>query len=254
MYGFLNQLTEPFTFLVLGLWVTTVWSWRSKPRGRPLVVGTILLALLTLLSTPIVGDLALASLERSYPPSVEVPTRNDTIVVLSANLATTEDSDGKIRLGRESLLRCYHAARLYHDSGGCLVILSGGSIDPRWPRATLADAMRDFMLEMGVRGDDLLMEEKSTTTYENARFCKPLLERREAGRIWLVTEAAHIYRAKGCFSALGIPIVPAPCGHHAWQTQTTLASFLPSSHGASAMSRAAHEWVGCLWYRLNGRT
>jgi len=256
MYALLSQLLEPYTLLVVGLAIATACAWRrQRPPSRALRVGVLLLGVLVIVSMPVAGHLALGSLEWSYPATSEVPAAADTIVVLGGGLVVDDDAGTRVRLSDSTLQRCVAAWRLYRRGPGCRMILSGGKVDWSIPGPTLAVAMRDFLLEAAVRPDDLVLEDKSSTTYENALNSKAILEAEGGGnrRVWLVTEAAHMRRSEGCFRALGIEVVPVPCDHHATRAELSIRFFIPAARGISQVGQAAHEWLGWVWYRLRGR-
>ena len=254
MYRIVGQLLDPYTFLLIGLLLTSVWGRRTfAGQARSFRVTFLLACILAILSTPLTGYFSLGSLEWRYPQTPLVPRSPDTIVVLSGGLIRDDAQCKKTRLGAESVERCLHAARLYKQAGGCRVIVTGGRGDWKNPCPTLAESMRDFLVESGVKPTDVVLEDQATTTYENALFSLPLLAEVGAGRILLVTSAAHMPRAEGCFRRLGLTVYPAPCdrraGHHALSPN----SFLPSSRGISEFCQASHEWAGYAWYWLRGR-
>jgi uncharacterized SAM-binding protein YcdF (DUF218 family) len=254
LYEVIVGLLEPFTFLALCLALALAWAWRSTvPRGRALKAACFLMSAVIVLSMPAVGYLALGSLEWPYPPSADVPLPTDTVVVLSGGVSVLDDAGKEVRLGDETLKRCLYAARLYRRAGGCRMILSGGKVDSTKPGPTFAAAMKDFLVEIGVRPDDLVLEEKASTTYENAVYSKPLLAQNDGGRIFLVTEATHMSRAEKCFRLQGIDVTPLPCDHHVGRWEFEFTAFVPSARGISQVGRASHEWLGLLWYRLRRR-
>lgn len=254
MYSLVAQLLDPFTFASVCLAGAMIWTWRTqKPRSRALVVAIIVSALLLAVSTPLAGRLAQGSLESAYPRVSLNLTPEDTLVVLSGGMIVEDDEGKEVRLASDTLQRCHHAAKLYHKAGGCRVLLTGGKVDWSEPGPTLSAAMRDCMLTLGVRPDDVVLEEQSSTTYENALYSKPLLDSASSGRIYLVTEAIHMFRSERCFRALGVAVTPAPCDHHLGRQGITPLTFIPASRGAMGVSRAAHEWLGCVWYWLRGR-
>jgi uncharacterized SAM-binding protein YcdF (DUF218 family) len=254
MYNFVVQMFDPYTILVLGGAATTGRAcWRQRPRSRWLVAAVVCIGLLAVCSTPFAGFVALGSLEWSYPPVTDAPAPSDTIVVMSGGV-TVDDEEGKqSRLDDASLKRCHFAAQLYHKAGRCRMLLTGGKVDWKAPGPTYAAAMRGYLLELGVRPNDIVLEEKASTTYENALYSKPLLQDGGAARIWLVTEASHMNRSERCFRAQGIDVTPAPCDHRAWRHEYSVNSFIPAARGISQVCRAAHEWRGRIWYRLRGR-
>jgi uncharacterized SAM-binding protein YcdF (DUF218 family) len=254
LYELVVGLLEPYTFLALCLTAALAVAWRqTRPRGRALKAACLVMGLLFVLTTEAVGYLAIGSLERAYPLSAGVPKPADTLVVLSGGLSISDDEGHQVRLGDDTLKRCLYAVRLYRRSGGCKMILSGGKVDWSKPGPTYAAAMRDFVVELGVRPEDVVLEEKSSTTYENALYSKPLLPETDRGTIFLVTEATHMYRSEKCFRKVGIDVKPAPCDHHVGRLEVVPSTFLPSARGASQLVRASHEWLGVVWYRLRGR-
>ena len=59
-----------------------------------------------------------------------------------------------------------------------------------------AEAMKRYLLGQGIPGSDIILEDKSTTTFENLRFSKDIIESREGRKYTaLVTSNYHVYRA-----------------------------------------------------------
>jgi uncharacterized SAM-binding protein YcdF (DUF218 family) len=255
MYALLAQILQPYTLLVVCLMLAIAALWRNRNNARRSAVVVSLLALLLYAgSTPLAGQAALRSLERRYPPQQLAPTSEDTLVVLSGSTVFTSEDGSTVRLGNESASRCLYARELYGRAGGCRIVLSGGKVDASQPGPTLAAAMADFLVALGVDRDHLVLEERSSSTYENALYTSPLLaDQPDSATTFLVTDATHMHRSVLCFQAQGIYVTPAPCGHRSLRSTTTPRSFLPAVEGVSGVNDAAHEWLGTLWYRLRGR-
>jgi uncharacterized SAM-binding protein YcdF (DUF218 family) len=251
MYQLLAPILQPYTLLVLGIVSAAGWAWMRKKTRRPaLVVAAILVGLLYLLSTPLAGFVALRSLEETPSlPGVKLHPR-DTIVVLSGSVLKDNDAGDEARVGSDTFYRCYHAAKIYKSHGPCRVLLSGGKVDFSDPGPTLAKVMRDFVLELGVHASDVVLEEQSSTTFENASYSKDMLESGEENRIFLVTDAAHMPRAQYCFQAQGITVIPTACNYRARRLEWSVRTLLPSVDGIDAVNDVAHEWLGLIWYRL----
>jgi uncharacterized SAM-binding protein YcdF (DUF218 family) len=251
MYHFAAQLLQPYTLLLLALAGVLVLAWRrQESRRATLLLTTILLGLLLLLSTPLAGFLALRSLEGRAVTAEIAPGQNDIIVVLSGSLQRDDDAGTHVRVGPDTFYRCYHAAGLYKRAGRCRLLLTGGKVDFSEPGPTLARAMKDFVIELGVQPDDVVLEEQSSTTYQNAAFSKKLLGNTNDARIFLVTDAAHMVRAEYCFQTLGVTVIPAPCNYRAPQLTLSVESLMPSVEGMDNVTYAAHEWLGLAWYRV----
>ncbi len=88
-------------------------------------------------------------------------------------------------LGNSTYERCRYAAWLYHEWHSLPLVLSGGSLhsDQLW---SYADVMRDFLLRYGVPESQLIIENRSRSTDENAWYTVEILrhqvERRRSSR------------------------------------------------------------------------
>jgi uncharacterized SAM-binding protein YcdF (DUF218 family) len=254
IYRFTVALLQPYPLLYLLTLVGLVRVWRNSVGNRRwLLLVTVPFGLLGFVSLPVVGHLALGSLEWRYPAQDKVPDDAGAIVVLGDSLRPPSDAAPEAELGADTLLRCLHAARLYKAKPG-LVLVSGGKVDPSTPGPTLARAMRDFLVGQGVKEQDLLMEERSTTTYENAVLSGEFLSRRGINKIVLVTSASHMQRSQRCFQALGFQVVPSACDYRAtWFSWSLSAFVLPDPHAAAGVELAMHEWLGMAYYWMCGR-
>lgn len=254
MYRFTVYLLQPYSLLLLSLTAALVWMWfRPAVRRGGLAVASALMGLLYMLSTPLVGYLAIGSLEWRTPLSNAVPSPGDTIVVLSGSVLVDDEAGTQYRIGPDTFYRCLHAVKLYRSSGGCRVVVSGGKVDWTKPGPTLAGTMREFLLEQGISDADIVMEEKSSTTYENALHIKPLLKAPGDQKTLLVTDRMHMHRAELCFRAQGIAVIPSPCNPRAGAFDPSLEMLFPSPRGMEAVHEAVHEWLGLGWYQLCGR-
>jgi uncharacterized SAM-binding protein YcdF (DUF218 family) len=210
-------------------------------------VVSVLFGVLVVCSTPAVNYLAVRTLEGPFEPLAKRPADVEAIVVLGGALAHPDGPE----LATDSLKRCVHAAEVYRLGPPCPVLVSGGKIDPGFHGPPLACLMRDFLLRLGVRPSDVIVEDASLTTYENAAGCRKLLRQRRLSKVVLVTDAIHMRRAAACFRKEGIEVVPAPCHYRAeWDGWTT--ALVPNPMAAGGCHKAAHEWIGILWYRLRG--
>ena len=202
MYRFFVSLLTPLPILCLLLAVGLIVLWRSRRASRgQLLWLAIPLVLLVLSTLPAVSYLALGSLEWAYPPEDGRPADAQAIVVLAGYVRPPNDLRPEAELGQDTYSRCLHAARLYRQGEPCLVVVSGGKVESDTPGPTLAEVMRDFLLTQGVAAKDILLEDKSSTTYENARETADLLSQRGIERVVLVTSATHMQRSERCLRA-----------------------------------------------------
>jgi uncharacterized SAM-binding protein YcdF (DUF218 family) len=131
-------------------------------------------------------------------------------------------------LGGDGGERVYYAAQLFKQGYAPKMILSGGAL--AW-RLTYAQNMRDEARYFGVPPKAIIVEDQSRSTWENAKFVLPIIEKAKYQSFLLVTSPYHMRRSllvfNKVFKGKGIKIVPAPavsCKYtqynpHRWWTQ-----------------------------------
>ena len=223
-------------------------------RRRPLLARSLLIAgfvLFYLLSTPFVAGWLMQRLE-IYPALVAAeieaaPAR--AIVVLSSGRDRNAAEYGGDTVGPNTLIRCRYAAYLHRRTG--LPVLASGGI-PGDAQTSLAQVMADFMTaEMAV--GEVWIEDRSGTTYENARFSGELLRERGIDTIFLVTQSWHMPRAVGVFEEAGLRVIPAPTafrGATSDEGRYVLGSWLPEARALARSYAALREFGGILWYGI----
>ena len=92
--------------------------------------------------------------------------------------------------------RATHAARLFREGKAPLVIVTGGVGDYGPSEASVAASILE---EHGVPRRAILLEDTSTSTWENATYAR---ERYGAGRVLVVTDAFHTLRAERIFESV----------------------------------------------------
>jgi uncharacterized SAM-binding protein YcdF (DUF218 family) len=249
----LAGLLQPYVllFLLLAAGAVTRWRRRREPIGRLLLAGLPFVAL-TALSMPAIAHLSLGSLEWRYPPTDQRPDQVEAIVVLGGGILPADATRLRAEMNPASLSRCLHAAAVYRRGKPCPVVVCGGRVDDS-PRAPpLALLMCEFLRDHGVNDADLVVEDQSRTTHENAVECRKLLDRRRIKHVILVTDAIHMYRALRSFRKQGIEAVPSPCNHSATEFEWGLIDLLPSAKAVLNHERVLHEWLGVAWYWARG--
>ena len=140
-----------------------------------------------------------------------------------------KDSEGIIVLGGGSE-RIYEAVRLAQLMPYKKIIASG-----------VAESELAFIYTKLRRMDTILVESRSTNTYENAEFTKDILKGDAGGRWVLVTSAEHMPRAVACFRKVGLNVVP-------WPARNNSLSWL------GRFRNGLHEWMGLVQYWLTNRS
>ena len=125
----------------------------------------------------------------------------DAAIVLGAAVWTTQVSP----VFRE---RINHGIDLYRNGKVRKLIFTGGQGNPGEP--TESSAARRYALERGVPAHDILIEEKSHTTYENIVYAKQLTDAHGIKSVLIVTDPLHMKRAVVMAEDVGLAAQPSP--------------------------------------------
>jgi uncharacterized SAM-binding protein YcdF (DUF218 family) len=131
--------------------------------------------------------------------------RADVIIVLSGGRG-----DERVR----------QAAELYQQGYAPLVLLSGGE---EMAGISVPEVLKRQAMALGVPADALLSEPDSTSTAEQARYLRPLLEPRGMRRAIVVTSSYHTRRTRRlfrkAFEGSGIEIRVYPVQRDVWKPE-----------------------------------
>ncbi|MBU0647643.1 YdcF family protein [Patescibacteria group bacterium] len=100
--------------------------------------------------------------------------------------------------GGETYSRTVEGIKLYQNGYSDLLIFSGAAYDP--DSISNAEAMRDIAVdEYSIPSKNIIIEEQSESTYENAQKLQPIFENNSVHSIILVTSPYHQHRSKMTF-------------------------------------------------------
>jgi uncharacterized SAM-binding protein YcdF (DUF218 family) len=233
---------------------------RKSSLGRRMIWCGVWLYLVFLLFP--IAEILIANLERPFPPVLRPDAGAGVrhVVVLSGYGEDHSFLPATSKLAGDTISRMAEGIRLYRMIPGARLIVSGGVV--REEDGPIARLMAEFAREMGVPDRDIVMEEKSTTTYENLAEVKKAIG---SEPFLLVTTACDLRRAAAVARKLGMKPQPAPAAiwaaarYPAGMSRRDWIWRLLQSLGAPATKRltylqwAYHEYAGYLWYRLLGR-
>jgi uncharacterized SAM-binding protein YcdF (DUF218 family) len=119
-------------------------------------------------------------------------------------IALTADVNPDGLLGYTSYWRAVYAVRAWREGHFKKIVVSGGYMGTKM---SLASAFAAFLVGSGVPRDAIFLEERSTSTHENAMFTAELL-RNDPGKKVLLTSDMHILRATKAFQHEGLAVTP----------------------------------------------
>jgi uncharacterized SAM-binding protein YcdF (DUF218 family) len=157
---------------------------------RLIVVGLAVLGLAAALitATPLVSVWANAlSEEWDY-------SGGETMIVLGGGVIEPD------YLSYSSYWRSVYASRAWHEGGWTKVVICGGPA---------ARGMKRFLTASGVPEEAIVLDVKSTSTWENAVEAAKLLSGDESDKV-LVTSDFHMSRAASVFRKVGLDVRTRP--------------------------------------------
>lgn len=157
--------------------------------------------------------------------------KSDAIVVLGARVRP----DGKA--GQGLTLRVLHAVRLYKKGFAPKIIMTGGVGDNPPSEAQVA---ADLAVKNGVPREDVIQENKSTSTWENAANASAICKKRGWKTVLIVSDPFHLWRAQKNFQRCGMRASVSPVAVGQWQLQPARRLFWTTREAVLA----ARDW--CL--------
>ena len=215
-------------------------------------VLSLSIALLIGISLPITAHQLTTGIE-----SYARPTEGDTatgrtapqaIVVLGdGRRADTPEYDGDT-VNAVTLERLRYAAALQRKTG-LPIICSGGS---RWGENTPESELMRQVLTEDFHAQVTLLESRSRSTMDSARYTHELLAGAGIQKVYLVTHAWHMRRAMWAHQNNGTDVIPAATGFSSLGREgNSAAGYLPSAVGMNRSAIALRERISFLWYTFS---
>lgn len=250
---FFYPVSLSLELLVLGLFF--LWVTRRVRLGKILVsLGTVVLLLW---SSPLISPRLLTPLERHYPALLhpEALSRDGQtpgatpfwIVVLGGGHASDPQLPVNSQISQPALGRVVEGVRLYRAIPGSKLLMSGGGAFDPVPEARV---MAEIALSLGVKSQDLRLEDASRDTADEAAVIAAMLHGQP---IILVTSAAHMPRAMALFAKRGMHPLPAPADYlYRVPQRPAPGEYFPRADSLKWMEAAVHEYLGLAWAWLRG--
>lgn len=235
-------LSQLIIFTLFALFSVLFVLWRRARKA----IAIAALALFWLLSAGWLTAPLLASVqgdaERAPPPRFG---ERNVIVVLGGG--TRYDQSGRLVPKPDVMTRIEKTSSLYAQckqrTPHCEVIVSGGN--PQRHTASEAQTYAPYLLQANVAASDLVLEDASLTTYENAKYVARILHSERYDSLMLVTSTYHMPRAVMDFQRFGLtPQQTASVG------RTVRRGLLPRRPNLASANIALHELIGIAQFHV----
>ncbi len=248
---FLIRRTEfliyPFTWVLI-LLVIALATGNGQRRKRLLIWS---LGLIAFFSNSFIVDELVRAWEVEVIGIDDIDPQISTAVILGGGVYHDKETD-KVKYGKNadrylSVLEPYRAGKVSR------LVVTGGAANYLEPWARESEVIKRLYVLCGIPSEDVIVEDRSINTYENAVYCRPLLEQTGQKRFLLITSSAHIRRAKACFAKQGIDVQVYPAmkgvGRRRWELDYLL---VPKMENFAKWRSLIHEWVGFVSYKVRG--
>jgi Uncharacterized conserved protein len=224
----------------------------KRKWGKKLLWAGI--GLLLFFTNPFLSNLALLAWEPDFKSFEKIENREIGIVLTGVtNLSKTVYDRTFFNKGAD---RITHALQLYRMGKIKKILITGGQgLNPVNPQSE-AELLKRFLLMTGMPESDILIEDQSKNTAQNAQFTKAFLEQNNIStnqEFVLITSAFHMYRAQGCFDKVGLNTVSFPTDYYSHDIKYDIPSLLfPDPYSLEYWTKLFKEWIGIIVYKLVG--
>jgi len=242
-------LFSPFTWLVIAIFGAFLWK---KEKGRKRFKWTALILFLFFTNSVIFSEFCRLW---EVPGKKITELQNFEVGIVLTGMAeyNTDLNIISIRRGGD---RIWQAITLYHKGKIKKILISGdsGYITDRGLHE--AKQMKEVLIGWGIPEKDIITEEISRNTHENAVETKKILNRSypHFTKFILITSGSHMKRAKGCFDKVGLKcetystdLYTGPSRNYFWDQY-----FIPSVSNFDSWNHLMKEFIGYQTYDLIG--
>ena len=244
----LSTLLSPFPWVIIS-WLAFIWVKRPKPK-KILLWFSICISLLFSNGYVVGKFVELWEVQGTKSDALKT---HDYGIVLSGMF----EYHGTLeRLSaRRGSDRLWQAIHLYHNGKIKKILLSGDSGYIFEAGLHEAEQLKQILIEQNIPEVDILIENKSRNTHENALETTRFIEKQGivSNSFLLITSAIHMRRAKACFKKEGLDCATFSTDHYYDASSTFSPNWIvPSAEAFIMWKRMIKEWVGTIMYRLFG--
>ena len=249
---FLIRRTEffiyPFTWIVILLIWALITS--NQQRRKKLLIWSI--GLLIFFSNSFIVDEFVRAWEVDVIKLEEIDPDVKTAIMLGGGVYHDKEND-QVKYGKNadrylSVLEPYKQGKIEK------ILITGGAANFLEPWAKESVIIGRLYELCGIPKENILIEDQSMNTYENALYAKEILAATGERKFLLITSSSHIRRAKACFEKQGIEVQVYPAakgvGVRRWEIEYLL---VPSIDNMAKWRSLIHEWLGFVTYKILGR-
>jgi uncharacterized SAM-binding protein YcdF (DUF218 family) len=191
-------------------------------------------------------------LEKDFYDSINIPLDLTGIVILSGatNPQLTMEHN-KVALGG-SAERLTESILIIKNNPNIKIIFSGGSAYLNQRELTESNSAKIFFSEMGLDTSKIIFEDESRNTYENILFSKKIAKPKDIENWLVITSASHMKRVIGVATKANWNLIPYATDFN-FTKKYDFSISINILQNLNQSNKAAHEWIGLVYYFLTGK-
>lgn len=222
-------------------------------RWRNRVLIALPLALLWILSTPVIADTVLLSLERRYTlrPNAAYPEADSVFVLGGGMLGPRDRQSDQVEWG-PAADRFERAFTLCTSGRARMLVLSAGELGGEFSEGA---RLREIAIQRGLPPASIILTGQAPNTAAEAAALSQIAACLKWKRVLVVTSAVHMPRAMRLFRHCPAEIVPVPVNFLTPapgqpQRSASVDPYLPHAEALFRSERALREYLGILFYSV----
>ena len=245
MFYIASKLLAFLTQPIMWIFILLIGSLMFKTKRRKILIISI--SLFYFFSNSFIADEA----SRIWEVNRFIPSLTYDVGIVLGGIADY-DKITKTHNFNKNADRLMDAEQLYHKGIIKKIMLSGGNGLLFNDGYIESEAIRDYLLANKIPINDIIIENTSRNTIENAMNSAEILkEKYTKGTFLLITSANHMKRAQLCFNKANLEVTafPTDCTTSYRSTDYDYLLF-PRLEALERWQDLIHEWIGYIIYKI----
>lgn len=243
--SFLYPTTWIFILLLLIFFIKNV-------KKKKLLIGCTLVLYIFVSNGYIVSKI-ISWYETPLTPIATISSYDIGIILGGASRIVESDSN-RLFLG-PSGDRIVQAVQLYKLGKVKKILFSGGAGNLTGKKIPEAVMVQKYFLQIGIPNEDMIFEQKSRNTYENAIFTKQIMADSQwiSKKCLLITSSLHMPRSMAIFKKQGIAVTAFSIDQLYDPAYREIDFYIaPKAESIQMLENLLHELIGFITYKIMG--
>lgn len=241
-----SMLVSPLPFILIFLYIGLKNILNRKIKSGIIL---ILIGVGTYLGTSdFFIDRFLFKLESEYPLISTIKLHDADVYILLGGGIIPKSAGGNVPAYGANT-RIMKTAQFYNKYPK-KVYISGGS--PLQNKESESSVYKRELVALGVPAENIVVEEKSRNTKENAEYIRKMMEKAKEEKAVLITSAFHMPRSVQTFDKGngGLIFYPAPCDFMAKSEIENFFDYIPEYTNFKKLGLLLKEYIGTVYYKV----